>query len=149
MINIRHANSSDVPRIYELIRTIANHHDQEQYVITSPGELLESGFGSIPSFGVILAEVESVVIGYLSYTLNYSIWLGAKYMNIDDVYVDSGFRGLKIGENLMTNAKKHCAKMGLPRMRWEVQDNNEAAIRFYKRLGATMAHKGIFSWNVN
>ncbi len=77
MINIRHANSSDVPRIYELIRTIANHHDQEQYVITSPGELLESGFGSIPSFGVILAEVESVVIGYLSYTLNYSIWLGA------------------------------------------------------------------------
>ncbi len=149
MTTIRQAKSSDVPRIYELIRAIAKHHDQEQYVLTTPDELLESGFGSNPSFGVILAEVESAIVGYLSYTINYSIWQAANYMNIDDVYVDAQFRGLKIGESLMTNASRHCDQLGITRIRWEVQDNNEAAIRFYERLGATMTHKGIFSWNVS
>ena len=145
---IRHADSSDVPRIYELIKGIAKHHNQKRFVLTNHDVLLESGFASNSLFGVLLAEVESEVVGYMSFTLNYSIWLGAKYMNIDDVFIESEYRGRKIGENLMTEAKKHCVELGLSRMRWEVQTDNEAAIQFYTRLGATMVQKGIFSWNV-
>ncbi len=37
---------------------------------------------------------------------------------------------------------------GYPRIRWEVQTDNVAAIRFYERLGATMRTKGVFVWDV-
>lgn len=149
MTTVRHANSSDVDRIYELILAIADHHDQTQHVRTNPAELLAAGFGDDPSFGVLLAEHDASIVGYVSYTINYSIWLGSKYMNIDDVYVDAGCRGLGIGEALMQGAREHCGRQGISRIRWEVQADNRDAIRFYERLGAKYTEKGIFRWDVS
>lgn len=148
MIAIRSAKSADVDRIYELIVAIADHHDQTRYVRTNPAELLAAGFGDEPSFGVLLAERDAAVVGYVSYTINYSIWRGRKYMNIDDVYVDANCRGRGIGEALMQGAKNHCNKLGITRIRWEVQTENRDAIRFYERLGAKYTEKGIFSWDI-
>ena len=149
MITIRHANSSDVDRIYELILAIADHHDQSRFVKTNPGELLASGFGDDPKFGILLAEHDGSIVGYASFTINYSIWLGLKYMNIDDVYVDPGVRGLGIGEKLMQESKIHCRHIGVSRIRWEVQTDNLKAIRFYERLGARMMEKGVFTWELS
>lgn len=66
---------------------IAKYHVQEQYVKTNKQNLIDSGFGKTPSFGVLLAETDSEVAGYCSSTWNYSIWHGSNYMNIDDVFV--------------------------------------------------------------
>ena len=148
MTTIRHAKSSDVDRVYELIIAIAEHHEQTPHVKTSPAELLAAGFGDDPRFGVLLAEHDASIVGYVSYTINYSIWLGRKYMNIDDVYVDAHCRGLGIGEALMRGAKKYCKNHGISRIRWEVQTDNRDAIRFYERLGAKYAEKGVFKWDV-
>ena len=147
MTTVRHANSSDVDRVYELIVAIADHHDQTQHVRTNPTELLAAGFGDDPSFGVLLAEHDGAVVGYVSYTINYSIWLGRQYMNIDDVYVDAHCRGRGIGEALMQGAKDHCDKQSISRIRWEVQTDNRDAIRFYERLGAKYREKGVFTWD--
>ena len=149
MTTVRQANSSDVNRIYDLILAIAGHHDQSRYVKTNPGELLESGFGANPDFGFLLAEHDGSIVGYASFTINYSIWLGQKYLNIDDVYVDSTSRVLCIGEKLMQESKSHCDRIGISRIRWEVQTDNHNAIRFYERLGAQMIEKGVFTWDVS
>ena len=149
MVTIRHAKSSDVDRIYELITAIADHHDQTEYVLTSPAQILEAGFGEDPSFGVLLAEHHGSVVGYISYTKNYSIWLGRTFLNIDDVYVDAHCRGLGIGESLMLEIKDYCSSIGISRIRWEVQKDNSGAIRFYEQLGAKYAEKGVFGWDVS
>ena len=128
---------------------IAEHHEQAQYVLTSKAELEQAGFSDNPSFGALLAEVDGEIAGYCSYTWNYSIWLGATNMNIDDVFVWDKFRGQKVGEALMHKAKDVCIKIGASRIRWEVEKDNLRAIKFYQNLGAQLDIKGLFRWNIN
>jgi len=149
LLTVREANAKDVDIVYDLIVAIAKHHDQEQYVVTDRNELLIAGFGDKPLFGVLLAEVDGNVAGYCSYTWNYSIWLGSTTMNIDDVFVWEHFRGQKVGEHLMSKAKEVCQSNGGNRIRWEVEKDNLAAIKFYERLGANIDIKGLFKWDLS
>ena len=146
---IREATSEDVDVIYDLMMAIARHQNQEQFILTDKSELLKSGFSESPKFGVLLAEVNGEVSGYLSYTWNYSIWFGSDYMNIDDVFVKEEFRSQKVGEALMLKAKQLCKNKGISRLRWEVQKDNVRAIKFYEQLGAELFVKGIFRWTIN
>ena len=148
VVSIREATSSDVDTIYELIMAIARHHGQESYVLTDKETLLKDGFCDDAAFGVLLAECDGDVAGYCSYTWNYSIWLGIRYMGIDDVYVWERFRGQNIGEALMLEAKEVCLQRNVKRIRWEVEQDNHGAIRFYQRLGAKLDLKGIFRWDI-
>ncbi len=146
MIKIRDATSADVDSLFELIMDIAKYHNQEQYVATNKAELLKSGFGAEPKFGVLLAEFDSKIAGYLSYTWNYSIWNGGEHMNLDDLFVKGDFRGKKVGQMLMEAAKSESLKRSINYIRWEVETDNEKAIAFYEKLGANMAEKVIFKW---
>jgi ribosomal protein S18 acetylase RimI-like enzyme len=148
LVTVREATLADVDAVHELIVAIAKHHDQLQHVQTTPTLLREAGFGTQPQFGVLLAEVNGAVAGYASYTWNYSIWLAAQYMNIDDVFVWEAHRDQRVGEALMIKAQEVCRARGCRRVRWEVQADNHKAIRFYERLGAVRREKGIFIWNV-
>jgi GNAT superfamily N-acetyltransferase len=148
VVTVREATLSDINIVYDLIIAIAKHHNQEQYVLTTKDELINSGFGNASLFGVLLAEIDGEVAGYCSYTWNYSIWLGSTYMNIDDVFVWEKFRGKQAGEFLMHKAKDVCLATGAGRIKWEVERDNHSAIKFYERLGANLDLKGIFRWDV-
>ncbi|MGI9234439.1 MAG: GNAT family N-acetyltransferase [Woeseiaceae bacterium] len=146
-VTVRHATEDDVERIFELIKAIAEHHDQSHYVLTEPNELSVAGFGADPKFGALIAEYDDNIVGFLSYTVSYSIWLGRNYMHIDDVFVDEHCRGKNIGETLMREARKYCESLDISRIKWEVQTDNHGAKRFYKRLGAKYYEKGVFAWD--
>ena len=148
MLNIRKATIDDIDILYDLIVGIAKHHNQEQYLLTTKESLVNDGFGASPKFGILLAEYHGEVAGYVSYTINYSIWAGANYLNIDDLFVWGNYRGKKIGEFLMLRVKEICKEDGIDRVRWEVQGDNLGAIKFYERLGAQMTNKGIFRWAI-
>ena len=70
-------------------------------------------------------------------------------MNIDDVYVWPEYRGLKVGEALMVKAKDVCKSRGFQRLKWQVEQDNHQAIKFYKRLGAEVDIKGVCRWSVD
>ena len=145
-IALREATEADVEALHRLIVAIAEHHDQREYVFVTAEDLRRDGFGSAPKFGAVLAEVDGALVGYATYTWNYGIWLGSTYMSVYDVYVSSSHRGLGIGEALMHRLQQVCAARGLHRMKWEVETENVAAIRFYERLGVKMPTKGLFYW---
>ncbi|WP_417319620.1 GNAT family N-acetyltransferase [Emcibacter sp.] len=149
MLTIREATSDDVDIVFDLIMAIARHHGQEQYVTTSKEELRRAGFSSEPArFGVLLAEVDGAVAGYVSWTVNYSIWRGADVMQIDDLYVWEKFRGQSVGKALMRDARAQAQARGLAVMKWEVETDNRGAIKFYKNLGAEVSEKGFCRWTV-
>ena len=148
MIKIREATIDDVDTLYDLILGIAEFHNQEQYVVTSTEEMLESGFGENPKFGALIAEFNGQVAGYLSYTWNYSIWNGCEYMNLDDLFVWNEYRGQRVGLQLMRQARDICKQKAIELIRWEVETDNTKAIEFYKNLGADMTEKGIFRWDL-
>ncbi len=149
MIEIRKVTEDDVTVLYDLIMAIAVHHQQQQYVLTCPEELLAAGFVKSPKYGAHLAEYEGTTAGFISYTHDYSIWLGADYLRIDDLYVLDEFRGNKIGEALMNHVAESCKAQGIDKIKWEVQSDNLQAIRFYQRLGAELNSKGVFTWILN
>jgi len=149
MLHIRPATAEDVDALYDLILGIARYHDQEQFVLTTKSELLASGFLDSPKFEILLAEYDSQIAAYVSFTRNYSIWLGDQYIHIDDVFVKDKFRSKGIGEALMNSLKVQAKVDGISKIKWEVQADNLKAIKFYTGLGATLRTKGLFSWKVD
>jgi len=147
MLKIRQASVNDVDTIFELIYAIAQYHNQEQYVLTNKEELINSGFSSNPKFGVILAEIDNEIAGYLSYTINYSIWSGSNFMNIDDVFIWDKYRGKNIGKELMGKSQVISKSLGIKKIKWEVEKDNHGAIKFYTKLGAKITIKGVCSWS--
>ena len=135
--------------ILELITALAAHHGQTDSVETDADTLRSDGFGDGPKFGVLIAEVDGTVAGFLSYTICYSIWRGTSFMQIDDVFVHDEFRGKGVGEALMNESRRTCSRLGLSPIKWEVQPDNDAAIRFYDRLGACGYDKRLFKWAAN
>lgn len=148
MITIREATIDDVDVIYGFIMAIADFHQQRDLVETSKEEIRESGFGTDPKFGVLLAEIDGEVAGYCTYTWNYSIWRGVTYMNLDDLFVWDKYRAQKIGKHLMLKLREVCIAGGANRIRWEVEQDNTHAIGFYNKLGAQVDIKGMCRWDV-
>ncbi len=145
---IRKAKEKDCGQIFILIGELAKDHNQETYVQTIEHEIKKALIDSEKKVGVIVAEIDSQLIGYLSYTWNYSIWSGSDYMNIDDVFVQEKFRGHTIGKMLMLEANKIALENNVSKIKWEVEVDNDSAIKFYESLGATFSQKGIFKWHL-
>jgi GNAT superfamily N-acetyltransferase len=148
MIDIRIAHEKDAEIFLSLMLEEAAHHGALDQVHTDLTEIRRAGFGKDRKFGVLLAECDGIPAGYISYTVNYSVWLGAEFMMIDDVFVVERFRGRKIGEALMLRAKAIAMISGYRRIRWGVESDNHGAIRFYQRLGATLHTKGVCTWDL-
>lgn len=148
MALIRRAMADDAAGVLELIKALAAHHGQSEHVQTDEKSLLAAGFGDASEVGALLAEIDGTAAGFLSYTVRYSIWLGARFMQIDDVFVRDEYRGNGLGNALMMESQSVCKQLGLSQIKWEVQPDNVAAIRFYERLGATGYAKQLFSWNI-
>ncbi|TJY35975.1 GNAT family N-acetyltransferase [Pontimicrobium aquaticum] len=150
MITIRKASQKDAKALFGLIKELAKYEGQLQYLKTDLNQITDSGFSNVkpPKFEAIVAEHKSVLIGYVTYTWNYSIWNGSKYMAIDDVFVCKQFRGNNIGLKLLQYAKDICTSNNIELIKWEVESNNEKAIRFYKKLGAEIHNKSMVKWHI-
>ncbi|MEL6538117.1 MAG: GNAT family N-acetyltransferase [Bacteroidota bacterium] len=147
-LTIKAVTPDDVAVLYEMMVGIARYHNQEEYLVTTEEELRKAMTEQPPRLGALVAEVEGKPAGYLSYTWNYSIWKGATYLNVDDVFVWEQYRGKKVGEALMQAAKALCESRGVDSLRWEVEEDNAGAIRFYERLGAEVTVKGVCKWKI-
>lgn len=147
-VSIRTATREDAATLLGLIHALADHEGQRAGVGTSVEVIQRDGHGATPRFAALLAEVDGRVVGFASYTWNYSIWAGGEYMNVDDVFVDDAQRGQGVGEALMRAARDLCRVRGVRRMRWEAEAGNDGGTRFYERLGARRRAKNVFSWDV-
>jgi len=150
MTTIRKASQKDAKALFGLIKALAKYEGQLQYLKTDLNQIIDSGFLHLqpPKFEAIVAENKGILIGYVTYMWNYSIWNGSKFMAIDDVFVCKQFRGNNIGLKLMQYAKDICTSNNIELIKWEVESTNEKAIRFYKKLGAEVNNKSIVKWHI-
>ncbi len=84
---------------------------------------------------VTVAEDAGLLLGVCLWTLTYSSWRGCLGIYISDLYVLPHVRGRKIGEKLLRGVIALAKKRGAGFVKMEVDVNNHAAARFYKRLG--------------
>ncbi|MEE9599919.1 MAG: GNAT family N-acetyltransferase [Anaerolineales bacterium] len=151
-INIRPANSTDVPKMVSVDHNYATGHvwqmtldltDIQTQVSFREVRLPREVHVNYPRITrklvddwtkrdlLLLAEEDEIVRGYISVRLGLapaSAW-------VDDLAVDRIFRRNGIGSALVLAAQDWCGKKGIHRLTLEMQPKNYPAIQFAYKLG--------------
>jgi GNAT superfamily N-acetyltransferase len=137
MLTIRPATPSDVPQILTYIRELALYEREPDAVLATEADLLRDGFGPIPRFTCVIAELEGQPAGFALYFTSYSTWLGHHGIRLEDLYVTPARRGQGIGTALLAHLARVAIEQGCPRLEWDVLTWNAPAIAVYEAIGAT------------
>ena len=103
---IREMQHADLPRFIELCK---NHADYEKahYDTSDKLELLKGAISADNKrLHCFVIEYRSQLIGYYSYTFDFSTWDAKTFMHLDCLYLEPAFRGRKIGERVFENLKE-------------------------------------------
>ena len=133
---LRTAEPRDAVNIVDLARELAEFEQLAyQFELTS-GALIRHLFGPRPVAEAVVAEVEGQVVAYALFFTNFSTFLGRPGLYLEDLYVQPLHRGTGIGQSLLQHLAGLAVARDYGRFEWSVLDWNEAAIRFYRRMGA-------------
>jgi [ribosomal protein S18]-alanine N-acetyltransferase len=91
----------------------------------------------------LVMEVEGTIAGYAG------MWIIMDEAHITNIAVRTGFRGLKLGERLLTELRRKAGKGGARRMTLEVRVTNRVAQNLYEKLGfrSVGVRKGYYTDN--
>jgi GNAT superfamily N-acetyltransferase len=136
-IKIREGKKTDLPRVLELVKELAEYEKAPHEVINTVAQMEEDGFGANPIFGFFVAEKDIEIIGLSLYYWRYSTWKG-KRLYLEDIIVTEKQRGGGVGKLLFDRTMKHALDTHCTGMMWQVLEWNEPAINFYKKYGAKL-----------
>jgi len=135
-IALRPGTPADVPLLLSLIRELATYERAPDAVVASEADLLRDGFGPVPLFRTLVAELNGSPVGFALYFLAYSTWRGRPTLYLEDLFVRPVVRGNGAGRALMRALAREAVQLGCARFVWQVLDWNTPSIRFYESLGA-------------
>jgi GNAT superfamily N-acetyltransferase len=138
VIAIRAAVAADVPQILSFIKELALYEREPDKVVATEADLLRDGFGAVPRFRCVIAEMDGEAAGFALFFTSYSTWRGHHGIRLEDVYVTPARRGAGIGKALLKYLAGVAVAEGCPRLEWDVLEWNAPAIGFYEALGAEM-----------
>lgn len=134
-MNIRKGNPEDMEAVLGLIKELAVFEKEPDAVLITVEDLIRDGFGLVPLFQVLVAEIENEIVGIALYYYRYSTWKG-KTIHLEDLVVKENKRGSGVGFALYSEIIKQGKKDKVRRIEWNVLDWNTPAINFYKNSGA-------------
>lgn len=139
-IQIRTATANDMQAVHSLVKALAIFEKMPDHLKMTAEDYIRHG-AEEGRFEVLLAEDIApslpVIAGMAFFYPAYSTWRGP-YCWLEDLVVAEAYRNKGIGEQLMQALKAAARAKGYPFIKWQVLDWNEDAMRFYRRLGATM-----------
>ena len=136
-VTVRAVTSEDVPEILAMVRELAAYERALDEVVATDEHLHSTLFADAPAvFGHVAVTAEGRVVGMAVWFLNYSTWLGAHNLYLEDLYVRPEARGAGVGRLLLRTLAGICVERGYRRLEWWVLDWNEPARGFYDTIGA-------------
>ena len=137
-ITLRRAGRADAEAVLGLIIALAEFEDLPPPDAGAQARLIEHGFGDVPKFEVMLAEVEGAVgpVGYALLLQTYSTFLAQPTLYLEDVFVLPEYRKRGIGKALLRHCVHTAFERGCGRMEWTCLDWNTNAQALYERMGA-------------
>jgi GNAT superfamily N-acetyltransferase len=137
MLKIRKGLDSDAEVIFELINELAVYENAPDEVTLSLEEFKNDGWGELPKFRTLVAELNSTVLGFALFYSRYSTWKGTTIF-LEDFVVKESFRKNGIGQELFLALKELAKEENAGRLEWQVLDWNTPAINFYKKHGSRL-----------
>lgn len=138
---LRKVELKDIDELIELCEAHAIY-EQAEYDKTGKKESLSKElFSQNSRLTCIVAEHNSKLIGYVTYTKDYSTWDTAYFLYLDCLFLYEEFRGHGIGEKLMHEVMNAAKNENIPMIQWHTSEFNTRAIKFYKRIGGYSKNK--------
>jgi len=135
---LRAAEPDDVDTIVKLIGELAEFEKLTHLLQVTPDKLRPQLFGGRPAAEALVAEVGGEVVAFALFFTNFSTFLAQPGLYLEDLYVRPQFRGNGIGEAVLNHLARLAVERDYGRFEWSVLEWNEDAIRFYRRMGATV-----------
>ena len=143
IVDVRRAGPEDATSVLDMVREIAAHEGDVSDVSGTPETW--AAMLARPDVVVLIAERDGRPVGYVSAVRKLHLWRGEDILVLDDVFVRDGHRDAGVGRLLMTELARLASADRLL-IRWEMQEDNLAAQRFYRRLSASLRTKVIAAW---
>lgn len=143
-MNIRNATQADVPLILQFIKALAEYERLADKVVATEDMIRRTLFGNPRYAEVIIAESDGEPVGFALFFHNYSTFLAAPGIYLEDLFVKPEARGKGIGKALLARLAQIAKSRNCGRLEWAVLNWNKSSIEFYERLGA----KPMNEWTV-
>lgn len=132
---IRPATADDADTIVALVQALAIYEKEPLTSVKITAEdVRRDGFGPVPRFEALIAELDDRPVGFALYYHNYSTWEGRAGLFIEDLFVLESARGHGLGRQLITALAAIADARGCRRLDLNVLDWNPTR-DFYHRLG--------------
>ena len=133
---IRKAIASDVPQLLVLMRKLAAFEGYVDRFAVTEGDLLERGFlSNKPEFVAWVASAPNELQAYaLAYSIPFTFDLRPTVV-LKELFVDESARSRELGSDLFQAMIRYARAIDARLIRWQVLPSNEAAKRFYKKIG--------------
>ncbi len=135
-IEIRPGTVNDISLVLSFIHSMAEFEKLE--VSATQEILMESLFGEHPAAQTLLAFVNGRPAAYAVYFFTFATMAGKRGLWLDDLFVNSEFRGKGIAKTLMAYLANLAIQSKCGRFEWMVIDWNKSAISFYENVGASV-----------
>jgi ribosomal protein S18 acetylase RimI-like enzyme len=140
---IRSATTADAEAVRTMASELAAHQNQLEYMTADVDDWRTTLRRA--DVHIFIAEQDGEPVGYVSVLRRLHLWTGRDILALDDIYVRPAARDEGVGHALMRAVAGLAVPEQLP-ITWGARVENEAAHRFYRRLGASMTLKAMFSW---
>ena len=143
-VEIRRAKDSDIEKIKDLLSQVLEVHHRGRPDVFKSGcrKYTDKEIARIikdDEAPVFVYVEDECVLGYafciLNVTKDHNILENMKTLYIDDLCVDSHFRGMKIGRALYEYVKEYAREIGCYNLTLNVWECNAGAKRFYEKMG--------------
>ena len=134
--SVRPVAPAEVPRVWELLRGLAEYEKLSDVVAGDAAMLREALFGPGDRLRGLVAERAGRLVGYALFYPVFASFRGRWRLWLEDVYVEPEARGSGAGAALMAELARLTLEGGYFALDWEVIDGNRPALDFYEHLGA-------------
>lgn len=142
MLRVRAARPEDVAALLELMRALAAFEGYLDDFAVDAQALRARAFGPAAQCQIFVAESDSLCGYAVAQSIAFTYDLRPS-VRLKELYVVEAQRGSGVGKRLMQHVARWAQAQNAGRLLWDVLAGNDAAERFYARLGGQRAMKWV------
>ena len=132
-MKIRPCSARDARSLTHLVRAFADHEELPRPTHAAARRLLRDLGRRLHG---LIAEVDGEAIGYALHFFSYASFRGRPKLYLEDLFVLPEHRRGGLGRRFFAELRRIARREGCARLEWCMLERNEAARRFYAKLGA-------------
>jgi GNAT superfamily N-acetyltransferase len=135
-ITVRGVEDHEVGKLLGLIRELSDSHPASTLVECDEKSLRSALFGVERTAHCEMLVYDDAAVGFLFWTYTFCPFKGRRGILVSDFFVQPGIRNKGVGHAALAHLARRCVAEGLGSVEWLALSWDEAALSFYRTLGA-------------